>query len=338
MIMTIEKFKEKMSIKFPNENYTIIYAGKNSYENSIIKCLDCGKKITINTGELFRNRRKNICSKCSSIRQDTQKNRELIASIVKDKGYNIEFFMKKQSQNGNKGDTVRFTCKKCDFINEYFVGNLIKNNSKCECQRCSGQKIFKDDIIFRQELEELYPNKFTLLSSYEKADKDIKVRCNICGFIQSKKPTNLLKNGYCPKCGKSPSRGEDIISRWLDEKNIAYERQKYFKTWNIGIHYFDFYLPDYSLVIEYHGKQHYEFNPYFHKNEENFFYCQNKDLEKKETAIKNGINYLSIKYTNYHHLTEILDKVIGSTTIPEGSRGKRLEIETFHKEKDIVWS
>ena len=25
MIMTIEKFKEKMSIKFPNENYTIIY-------------------------------------------------------------------------------------------------------------------------------------------------------------------------------------------------------------------------------------------------------------------------------------------------------------------------
>ena len=78
MIMTIEKFKEKMNIKFPNENYTIIYAGKNSYENSIIKCLDCGKKIIVNTGELFRNRRKNICSKCQSIRQDTQKNRELI--------------------------------------------------------------------------------------------------------------------------------------------------------------------------------------------------------------------------------------------------------------------
>lgn len=336
--MTREKFEEKMRIKFSQEKYSIIYAGKNSYENSIIKCLDCKRKIVVNTEELFRTRRKHICFRCSSMHLDTEKNRAQILSKIEDKGYNIEFFMKKQSRNGNRGDAVRFTCKKCDFINEYFVGNLIKNGSECACQRCSGQKIYKDDIIFRQELEEHYPNRFTLLSQYEGVNKDIKVRCNTCGFIRLVKPTNLLRNGHCPKCGKKNSRGEDIIATWLENNGIQYERQKYFKTWNIGIHYFDFYLPEYFLVIEYHGKQHYEFNPYFHRCEENFFYSQEKDLEKKNAAINNGINYFSIKYTNYCHLTEILNKVIGSTTSPQGRRGKCLEIEAFHKEEDIVWS
>lgn len=336
--MTIENFNKKMAEKFVEEDYTIIYAGKNSSENSIIKCNTCGRKIIVNTGELFRKRRKHICSKCYYLRRDTQANREYIYKKIQDRAYNIDFFMKKQSQNGNRGDVVRFTCKKCDYVNEFFVSNLLKNNSNCECQRCSGQKIYKDDIIFRQELEEHFPNKFTLLSPYESANKDIKVRCNTCNFIQSIKPPTLLRNGYCPKCGKIKSSGEAIIAKWLDDKKIFYERQKYFKNWDIGIHYFDFYLPDYNLVIEYQGKQHYEYNPFFHKTEENFLYRQKKDLGKKEKALAEGINYLSIKYTNYCHLTEILEKVIGSTTIPIGSRGKCLEIEAFRKEEDIVWA
>lgn len=338
MIMTREKFEEKKRTKFPDADYTIIYAGKNSYEESIIKCNTCGRKVISNTGELFRSRRKCLCANCSYIRKDTEKNREIIRSLIGDKGYNIEFFMKKQSKNGNRGDTVRFTCVKCGYINEFFVGNLLKAHSKCDCQRCSGQKMYKDDVIYRQELEEHFPNKFTLLTPYEKHNVDIKVRCNTCNFIFCTKPANLIRNGYCPKCGKTKSCGEDEIAKWLDEKGIKYERQKYFADWKIGIHYFDFYISQYNLIIEYHGKQHYEFNPFFYKDNEEFIYRQNKDVQKKDTALEQGLNYLSIKYINYRHLTEILDKVIGSTTIPSGSRGKCLEIEDFHKEEDIVWS
>jgi len=69
--MTIENFNKKMAEKFVEEDYTIIYAGKNSSENSIIKCNTCGRKIIVNTGELFRKRRKHICSKCYYLRIDT---------------------------------------------------------------------------------------------------------------------------------------------------------------------------------------------------------------------------------------------------------------------------
>ena len=34
--MNIEQFTQRMKEKFSNENYSIIYAGKNSYENSKI--------------------------------------------------------------------------------------------------------------------------------------------------------------------------------------------------------------------------------------------------------------------------------------------------------------
>ena len=36
--MTLENFKQKLENKFPEENYVIIYAGKNSYEHSVLKC------------------------------------------------------------------------------------------------------------------------------------------------------------------------------------------------------------------------------------------------------------------------------------------------------------
>lgn len=99
-------------------------------------------------------------------------------------------------------------------------------------------------------------------------------------------------------------------------------------------------MPEFNLVIEYNGIQHYEFNPYFHRTEENFSYLKERDMLKKNSAINNGINYLSIKYTLLHKIKDILDNILqGSTTIPNGSRGKCLEMESFSKgEEDIVWT
>ena len=338
--MNIDEFKLKMIEKFPNENYSIIYAGKNSYEKSKIKCLDCGQIITINTGELFRKRKKILCSKCNFIRQDTINNSEKVKELLKGKAINIEFFMERQSKNGNYRDKVRFTCNKCYKINEKFVGNILRNNKTiCNCDYCSGMKVKKDFIIYQQELEENYPNKFTILTDYVDVKTNIKVRCNNCGFIRTVKPTALMRSGFCPKCSDKKSLGENAIEKWLIKNNIEYEKQKYFKNWNIGIHYFDFYLPAYNLVIEFHGKQHYQFIDFFHKNIEYFKYRQEKDNLKKITCLDQGVNYLSIKYNLYNDIYFILSKILDSTTISKESKGKCLEIETFPiKEEDIVWT
>lgn len=335
--MNREIFEKKLREHFPNENYLIIYAGINSSDISKIQCLNCKKIIETNTGELLRKRRRYICADCNHIRNDTKKNRETLQNILKEKATNIEFFMKKQSKNGNLGDKVRFKCNKCQRINELWVANLIKRNN-CECMYCTGERINKDHIIFSQEMQEKFPNKFTLLTDYINAKTNIKVRCNDCGFIRTVKPTTIIRNGYCPKCGKNKSTGEQKIEQWLIQNSIIYERNKYFKDWDIGLHYFDFFLPDLNLVIEYNGRQHYVYIEHFHKNYDNFLYRQNKDLIKKKEALDKGLNYLSIKYVVLKDIDIILQKTIGSTTIPQGSRGKCLEIESIHKDEDIVWT
>ena len=323
--MNKEDFIKKMQEKFPNEKYTIIYAAPKTTENSVLKCGVCGRRIEVNTGELFRTRRKHVCSKCYYKRKDTEKNEEVIRERLKDCATNIEFYM--QERKGIRHNMVNFTCKKCGKINTKEVANFL--NQKYNCSYCDGKKESKDTEIFLAELKEKAGNKFTLLTEYINAKTPIRIKCNNCGFIREIKPNSLLQSCFCPKCDKRGSLGERKIVKFFDNNGIDYIPQMYFSNWDIGIHYFDFYIPSYNLVLEFHGKQHYYYNEYFHKSQEDFLYRKQKDLIKKEAALKNNLNYASINYLLINDLTFILEKIFNSTTIPEGSRGKCLEIETI---------
>lgn len=334
--MDKNKFDDKLKQKFKGENYTVIYYGKNSKENSIIRCLDCGRNITVNTGELFRTRRKHICSKCHYKRVDTIRNEEIIRERLKDKSFNIEFYM--QKRNGINHNMVRYTCNKCGKVNNKEVGNFLRQIY--DCSFCEGNTEAKDHDIFLKQLHDKYGNKFEVLNTYIKATENIKIRCTQCNFIRDIKPNALLLSGYCPKCDKKASKGEKIIQQYLDSNNISYETQVYFKEWGIGVHYFDFFIPQYNLLIEYNGIQHYQYTPHFHKDNDDFITRKNKDNIKKETALKNSYNYISISYKCYQELESILNTIFNSTTIPIGSRGKCLEIETIQDilDEDIVCS
>ena len=323
--MNKEAFDARLKNKFSEEHYTVLYYGKNSYENSILRCLDCGRRIEVNTGELFRARRKHICSKCHYKREDTKINKIIISERLTTNGHDsISFFMKERK--GIKHNMVSFRCGKCGHINEKEVANFLRQ--KYDCSFCEGLKESKDTDIFVSQLKERHGESLTLISEYENAKTDVIIRCNSCGFIRKVKPNTILTSGYCPKCGKKESKGEQQIKKFLDKAGIKFEFQKYFSEWNIGIHYFDFYIPDYNLVLEYHGRQHYEFVSYFHKTEENFYYRLSKDRIKKESALSRGLNYISISY-HIEDLEKLLSVLFNSTTIPEGSRGKCLEIETI---------
>ncbi len=60
--------------------------------------------------------------------------------------------------------------------------------------------------------------------------------------------------------------------------------------------FFDGYFPELGLVVEYHGKQHYEYVPYWHKTEAAFERRQWLDGWKAERARVLGLTYMEIKY------------------------------------------
>ena len=65
--------------------------------------------------------------------------------------------------------------------------------------------------------------------------------------------------GKLPRGIQSESKGVTKIAEILTDKNIKYIREYKFEDCrNIKYLRFDFYLPDYNILIEYDGRQHFE--------------------------------------------------------------------------------
>jgi len=58
----------------------------------------------------------------------------------------------------------------------------------------------------------------------------------------------------------------------------------------------DCFNPDIGLAIEYNGRQHYNYVPYFHKNKEAFHNQKYRDWMKVKMCEENGIHLISVPY------------------------------------------
>lgn len=121
--------------------------------------------------------------------------------------------------------------------------------------------------------------------------------------------TQDLKNNRKISCGCLLSHGELATKNYLVSHNIEFEPQKKFDDLigtGGGQLSYDFYLPNYNLLIEYQGEQHYEPVKYF-GGEEGLKIRQEHDRRKREYAQKNNIKLLEIIYKDYDKIDSILD-------------------------------
>lgn len=96
------------------------------------------------------------------------------------------------------------------------------------------------------------------------------------------------------------SKGEIMVTDWLTNNNIKFEQEYLIKFPFIvrkkPFIFIDFYLPEHNMFIEYNGKQHYEYVPYFHKNENDFERQKFRDFIVRDYCEKKGIKLLEIPY------------------------------------------
>lgn len=108
-------------------------------------------------------------------------------------------------------------------------------------------------------------------------------------------PNSHLNGTGCPVC--KASKGERLITYILDKHNIEFIPQ--FKIPGNSYRFrYDFYLPEYNTLIEFHGIQHYEPRECF-GGLETFKDNQRRDMFKKELAKLANIPLLEF---NYKHL------------------------------------
>ena len=142
-------------------------------------------------------------------------------------------------------------CKKDFSVRSNHLTDIKKPTSKCA--NCS--RIQREDLT-GQRFHHLTVDKMLPYEKYKRT----KCSCTCdCGSTNVIVQANHLKSGEIKSCGCLKSHGEETISNILTKNNIKFEKQKAFA----GLKYknplkCDFYLPDFNLVIEYNGEQHYK--------------------------------------------------------------------------------
>lgn len=227
----------------------------------------------------------------------------------------------------------RYIATSTEIIGSQFGGQLVLADSgqregsyklyECECINCHTKTL--KTIKQLRALKSIYCHycsgiditgqRFGLLIALREVqhtnnDKKIKskweCKCD-CGNVIIVQKSNLI-SGNTTSCGcRHMSKGASAIQTFLDNHSIAYEIEKTFDSCifpntNQKAR-FDFFLPDYNLLIEYDGEQH------FHPIEiftDDLTTIQARDQIKNEWCAINQINLLRIPYYEFKNIDNIL--------------------------------
>lgn len=256
------------------------------------KC-DCGKSVNVVGGSL----RNGHTQSCGCLQKEkAANNKNDITNQRFGKLIAIEPTEKRLYRH------VVWKCK-CDCGNVVEVPlNSLKQQKTRSCG-CLAKEI--NNNIGEQLKAKLLNKKFGKLTVIEEIP-DIrkngrvvwKCQCNCGNIIEVS--TSSLTSGNTTSCGCLKSKGEQKISNFLQKYNITFQQQKTFDTCRFedtnGLARFDFYLPEYNLLIEYDGQQHFYYTNSGWNNKENFEKNQQHDNFKNDWCEKNNIKLIRISY------------------------------------------
>jgi predicted transcriptional regulator len=132
--------------------------------------------------------------------------------------------------------------------------------------------------------------------------------CPNCGHIKTEKISNVKNKGLsCPICNDGISIPNKFMASFLEEVNETFETEFSFEG---QTRRYDFYIPRLNMIIEMHGRQHYE---EWKKSDKNLSERQKIDKEKKDYAIEQGIEYylvINCRIQSYEHMTKEIKKSV----------------------------
>lgn len=207
------------------------------------------------------------------------------------KAINVDLPLKHNNFN-SLHDKIYFICSKCSNVYFQQITSHIRQNHGCPICNGSVQKTPKE---YYQECKS--KGLDLPIEDYINDRTKIKHKCSKGHIYEQTPGKHIRQKQGCPVC--SESHGEKYIRNYLDKSNIRYESQKRFHDLKDKTYLsYDFYLPDYNILIEYQGIQHYEsINFRGNGKYSNLEKQQKHDNLKRNYAKENGYKLLELKYT-----------------------------------------
>ena len=298
LIERTNHFRDKLINKFNTDKFEILeYTATR--KPFTIKCLQCGRVKSYHRAENILTN-KYICS-CQKPKPNlTKEGLEAKNKFIYwyNKIGHKKYYLLKNFTTINTPITLQ--CKNCGSIQNRKVKELLKNDKCLSCER--HLVVPKSQKAFIKQVNDKYGGEFEIIDEYKNSFIKVKVRHTLCGKVLSIRPHDLLsRTALCPICDKS--KGEKAIEKFLIENNIDYLPQYRLKEFKRAP--YDFYLPQYNLLIEFQGRQHYEPVKKF-GGEAQFQRQKEIDVKKSELAAQVNKELLIISYLDYSNINEIL--------------------------------
>ena len=301
----------KRAKELHGDHYDLSNVNYKNYRTKIeVKCNKCGTTFYPAAGDFIRKYKPAGCGVCS-------KSYERRKGVTK-KMDTKSFTQKAKMVHGDKFDyslvvykgsrvKVPIKCKTCGEV--FFQEPRIHLSGRSGCRFCTAKRKIKRLTTkeFIKKAREIHGNKYDYSKTvYGKTNKElVTIICPIHG--EFRQPAyHHLENTSCPEC--KASKGEEAVARVLEKYDMKYERE--FKLPNSAYRY-DFYVPDYNILIEYDGMQHFKPIKYF-GGLQHLKYTKQNDKEKNMLAKDNHLHLIHIPYTEYTRLEQFLIKKLKS--------------------------
>ena len=182
------------------------------------------------------------------------------------------------------------------------------------CADCAGVKLLTTEEFIARSREvhgNLYGYKTV---EYINESKNVQINCSIHGTFPQR-PHIHMRGAGCPRCF---NKGEGKLAVSLNKRAVVHRQFK------ISNRYYDFLLPEYDLILERDGEQHYP--AVWSRKSSNIFNKRgtlkdqkNNDSYKVKLAKKHGYRIARIPYWLNRREIEIeLDNILaGKPTYPE---------------------
>ena len=300
---THEQFIKDVSIV--NNNITIIGIYNGSKNPIECKCNKCGYMWNPTPSDILSG---NSCPKCA---KNMRKTNDEFVNDMNGINPNIEII----GEYVNANTPIKCKCKICNHQWEPKPTNIYHN--KAGCPICAMRKLSETKRMPQKEFEKIlyerHNNEIIALENYKGSHVRIKFKHVVCGYTWDTTPSSIIFIGTgCPVC--NISHGEKLIKIFLENNKILFSQQKRYEGLlglkNKKLSY-DFYLPQYNLLIEFQGKQHEQPIEYF-GGEEKFKIQQEHDNRKREFAKLHNINLLEIWYYDINNIEKILTETLNN--------------------------
>lgn len=282
---TVDSFLIKNNKNFIRKSEYECSDGKIKFQ-----CLECNYEWET-TFSIIQSSKNYNCRKCY-IKSKTFSNEYIDAILI-----NKKIYIKRLDLYINASTKIKWFCLKCKNIWMARPNEIL--NMRAGCPPCGHRKYNNDDIdhiLFKEN------RNIKRIGDHTITNKHIKWECEKCNHQWMAKSSSIItgKNTGCPKCSKF-LKNQYIVENTILKLNIQIQKIT-IKLLNKTL-YPDFYLPEYNLIIEYQGAQHYipiKFGNYSQEiANKNFKNQQIRDQLMRDYCKENNISLLEIDGRKY---------------------------------------